>query len=1364
MNKVRSIFFSLALAPLLIGAASDFSPLEDYDDDAFLSQAPLQKSPDGLIGWSLSRTPDGGDRYIINFNSVSILEFIRFVARISNINFQFEEADLNFTITLISEEPLSIQNILSTLIQTLRARGFLVLEHESNLMITKSRDIRQIPTIVGEGVSTVGEKAPIITRVFRVGYANIAQVAEVIRPMMSVGSIVDVLEETRQLIVTDITTNVDQVGTLLKTLDSPHSNLEIEVYESSYISVDTLSALAKELLAPFSKDTTFLIIPHTERNSLFVVSNPTLLEKAMEVFEDLDQKPTSKGKGILGNQVYIYPIQNKPGPEMLEAVKEIGRELSRTDGSPVQLLSSLENVRWIQETNSLLFVTSAETQLKLTQILASLDTGIGGKSYFIYKLVNANSGQVESSLEELSKSLKRSRGNQALIEAISSMRFLEESSSVIFTGAPEALSQLEKLLPTFDSAVAEFAGTESYFLYTPEYLTGKELEKALSDIRENLSSTGFANRSILKSFDKMRWIPSTNTLLFTGDPASLDHIKEMIKLVDIPSSAPTKIFFYSPQFVSNTQIEEALDELAEKLDPKNLNDRNLASAIDNMTWVKDSQAFLFKADAGTIEKLQEFLKEIDSTREAESIAQTFFLYPMKFVNGNDLLDQLEQIGKSLPVTDPHQQAVAHVIQNISFLPDTNAFLITGPLKAVEDVKGLIADLDAPTSTPRSLIKTSFFLYKPVHVTPSDLEDLLRQTAADLKSSGLVDPSLLESIGTMRLVDATGSLVFTGTLESLTKTKELIATLDVSGLKGTAEGGQSFFVYKARYMKAAELLRIMQGFSTSLAYGGQTIDANLAATVQKAKVLTDTNSILFSGPSDALQKIQLLAKEFDSPAVASEDANGKDRGGATYVIYKPVNVSGPELIEMMQDFEQNLIASGIKQQDLFDVITHLKYVDKTGYILVSGPADQVEKVSGLLREFDTEGGVNGAVSNLSQIETSFLIYKLQYLQGSDLLSTLKTIGAELTTGTSTVGKELITAINSVQWIKVTNSLLATGNPEILTQLRELIENIDTPLRQVFIEVLIIQTSIFNNQEFGLQWGGKVQYLNRFAGGFSNFPSPNPPSTTSNQALSTPLGVVNATRTPIFTDIPNPSTTTGGLDLGVIGDIILHKGKTFLSLASLVTAIEQDSDSIVVLNPKVIAQDGQMSTIFVGQNIPFVGSTITTTQNQGTQTTSNIEYRDVGINLSITPVLGTGNMITLTISNDITSQVESTVSGPGTDLTGLQTSRTSLNAKVIVPNKHFVALSGVIQDTKSHFRSAIPCLGGLPVIGAVFSDNQRSNTRENVIFFLRPVIIDSVEEYRKITENQENLYKDLGVKQIVKEEIDEGIDWVKTPENE
>ncbi len=1293
--RLYSKWFATFLLLLPLGLTCNDSELQEFDDDAFLAAQVEPTESRELVGWSLFRSEGEDDKYVINFNNVSIIEYLRFVGKISNVNFQFEEADLNFAITVMSEDPLTVPSIVSALIQTLRARGFSLLEEDNNLLITRSTTVNQIPTIVGPEKKKGALESPIVTRIFRIENANLSSLAGILRPMISKGAMIEISNETRQLIVTDITTNVDKIATLLRSLDTPHSPLDIETYQARYMPAETLAITTKRLIEPFAEENPLIFVSQNETNTVFIVSTPHLIERAMSLMEDLDAKPKGT-KTPVGDQVFLYPIKNKAPHELLKALQDVASAMKSAGSQSTQLIGALENAKWIKDSNSILFITDGATQKKI-----------------------------------------------------------------------------EELLPNFDSTAAG-STTSQYWLYTPKYLSGKELEDAIDDLRRSLFSSGLSDQDLINSIDSVKWVSSTNTLLFTGPPASLKHIQSMIKLIDIPSGSPSKIFLYKPSYISNEQIEEALDELADKLDHKNLSDRNLAAAIDNMTWIADSQNFLFKADPSTIEKIAAFLKDIDSPKEAEAIANAFFLYKLKFARGEDVIDHLEKIGQSLPDRDLAQKALIAVIDSTTLLADTNALLLTGTQKAVEEVKIFIEQFDVPDATTTAYVKSSFFIYKPVHLTPQELEEAIRETAADLKSSGLLDANLLQSLETMRTVEATDSVIFTGTKDSLEKTKEIIANVDVAGTskKIISEfAGRNFFIYKVRYISVKELLKLLNNVVKNLEKEGDT-----GATVQSikgAKEVKESNSILFTGTPEVLKRISELLAQLDIPKHGKEQSakepmiDATSKGPGSYLIYKPVNVGGPQLIDMMNDFAQNLESSGVSEPNLYETIDTLKYIQKTGFILISGDEQSVEKTHELLRKFDISGLAPEAaakkeaatVTALPKLKTSFLIYKLQYHQGAELQKTLKTIGQDLSSADPQSGSQLLAAINSIQWIKMTNSLLATGSPDVLTQLKELIESIDVPLRQVFIEVLIIQTTMTNNQQFGLQWGSKVQYLNRFAGGVSNFPTPSSDTGTASRALQQPLIDVNETRTPLSTDILNPSTNGGGLDLGIIGDIILHKGRTFLSLASLVNALQSDIDSVIVMNPKIIAQDNQQSTIFVGQNIPFTGSVVTT-QGASQQTSANIEYRDVGVSLSITPILGTNEVVTMDITNEITSQVENTTTGTD-NLQGLQTSRTSLNARVHVPNKHFVALSGMIQDRKEHFKSGIPCLGGLPVVGALFSDNQRLNNRDNVIFFIRPIIIDSVAEYDKITENQERLYKDVGSKQIVKEEIDEAIDWVRDP---
>jgi type III secretion protein C len=331
---------------------------------------------------------------------------------------------------------------------------------------------------------------------------------------------------------------------------------------------------------------------------------------------------------------------------------------------------------------------------------------------------------------------------------------------------------------------------------------------------------------------------------------------------------------------------------------------------------------------------------------------------------------------------------------------------------------------------------------------------------------------------------------------------------------------------------------------------------------------------------------------------------------------------------------------------------------------------------------------------------FFVYKLQYHKGSEIQSALKQITNEMITANGS-SFDFINAIQSVQWISSTNSLFFSGSEDSIGKICALVKNLDTPLKQVFIEILVIETDIKNSLDFGLQWSANGKYKN----------------------------VVE-----IDSRVKNPYPVGNGFDLSVIGDIIFHKGKSFLTLTSLVSMLQISGDSTIVLNQKIITQDNKESKIFVGDNIPFPGAVVQTIGN-GQQTTANIEYRDIGVSLNITPMLGDNNIITLDISEEITEAMPHTLI-TSSQMQGIQTTKTNMITSVHVPDQHFLVLSGMTRSRQRKTKAGIPCLGGLPLIGRLFSKEEKEDEKRNILVFVKPHIINSIDDYQKLT-NQENL---------------------------
>ena len=103
---------------------------------------------------------------------------------------------------------------------------------------------------------------------------------------------------------------------------------------------------------------------------------------------------------------------------------------------------------------------------------------------------------------------------------------------------------------------------------------------------------------------------------------------------------------------------------------------------------------------------------------------------------------------------------------------------------------------------------------------------------------------------------------------------------------------------------------------------------------------------------------------------------------------------------------------------------------------------------------------------------------------------------------------------------------------------------------------------------------------------------------------------------------------------------------------------------------------------------------------------------------------------------------------------------MQTTVHVPDKNFLILSGFVNNSNVKSTSGIPCLGGLPLIGAAFSKDNNTTNSQNIVIFLRPHIINSLEDLRRVTEDQEDAFRDQQGTPFLLHQFDEGMELIKS----
>lgn len=340
----------------------------------------------GVEPFTLRETIPLKEGHTINFEKLPVEEYIRLVAKLANRNFVYTEP-LNFSVTVIAEEPESIETIMATLMQVLRINGYAMLEQGDNIYIYKSSDAPQSSEVLFglESNQKSGLEAAILTAVIRLQGLSPEHAEEIVRPMLSPNARLKASKETQHLIITDISANIKKVQEVIQYLDLPAlSGAEMDHYLVKYSNMHSLIEMAKKLLIPYvapQKPPTFIPFPRAEK--IFLIGNKAAIQKAKKILRTLDVKEVGAAEGqgedlalregFEGTKFHTYHLQYHKGDEIKKALVGIAENLQQSELADQELMTIARSAQWLQTSNSLLFVGSFHAIRKVTELLKHLD-------------------------------------------------------------------------------------------------------------------------------------------------------------------------------------------------------------------------------------------------------------------------------------------------------------------------------------------------------------------------------------------------------------------------------------------------------------------------------------------------------------------------------------------------------------------------------------------------------------------------------------------------------------------------------------------------------------------------------------------------------------------------------------------------------------------------------------------------------------------------------------------------------------------------------------------------------------------------------------------------------------------------------
>lgn len=305
-------------------------------------------------------------------------------------------------------------------------------------------------------------------------------------------------------------------------------------------------------------------------------------------------------------------------------------------------------------------------------------------------------------------------------------------------------------------------------------------------------------------------------------------------------------------------------------------------------------------------------------------------------------------------------------------------------------------------------------------------------------------------------------------------------------------------------------------------------------------------------------------------------------------------------------------------------------------------------------------------------------------------------------------------------KRTNSLLLMGRNSDLDALIEVIDSLDIMLAQVMIETVIMEINLGKGIETGVDW------LQR--------------SVTAYQTEKKgPRGGLTVSE-PVYafgggsTMIGDPAYRSGDsiLDTGD-GNTALSAGAlsyylTFfdLNIDAVIRLAASSRDARILSTPVVLTTDNTEATISVGEQRPVVTST--SVSSVGGQLTSNYEYRDIGIELAVTPRINPQRYVVMEIKQSANNVGGfETIDGNRVPII----TKREINAQIAVNSRGTIVLGGLVGTDKTKSRTKVPLLGDIPLLGVFFRSDSRTDNRTELVVLITPYVLMTPEEARQET---------------------------------
>ncbi len=1115
------------------------------------------------------------------------------------------------------------------------------------------------------------------------------------------------------------------------------------------------------------------IVPLTSRQALAVIASPQDGPVIVGLVRALDAEPLAADQ-----HVTVIALKKNTASDVVNALRQMlgGQGQVAATAPALAIAEQLRRINFMRPgvgkddltldvsvpirllpdntTNSVLIASTPANVQALTEIVNSLDTLPIGDAVVvrIIPLENAQAARAKRIIDELfqqGEALRRLPGTQrrgvpttATGQALAgeiAVSIDDRTNTLFVAGREEAVALVELLIGQLDSKDA--AGWVEPTIIALQHADATRLAQTLRTVLVDSTRLPADASNIRSQVARLRLLqagkdptdpeahveadlfasltnvvitpePQMNALIVVASQANLALVKELVSTLDVElASAANSVRFYPLMHAAADRVAQVVSGIfreREQVGASRPEDRLIVQA-DTRT-----NTLIVSTSPSSFAILDGILSRLDA-EEAQAIVG-IHVVPVGTQDARRLAPKIQALMRERIEAGVRSGAVKSSLDTFSIEaePINNVLIVVASNENLQVVKDLLEALTTGVATAPGSERTELIAVSSA--TATEAAAAVRQLYADKENER-------RGAGSVVVVpnDRLSTLIVTGTDADIVAVTEIVRRIDTAAIAKVREirpvalesanslevvnlleavlAGQPISRTRGLGAQQATLLRyfrerVVQEIQEGM--GREPSEAEVDGAVRELVTLTPdprTNTIFVGAPADVMGLILDIIEDLDSSRrgereVAEFQLINADAAAMARLLRDLFNLQeqGGRLVlvptataEPRPEDEPGTIP-GMRLTPIPDERQQLAItVDaRTNTLLVSGTEQYIKDVRRIVEHLDS----------IEATEREGFVYRLRNAQASEVETTLQTyFQREADRVRQTLSPELMGSFSSQLEREVTvvgdaksNTVLVSASPRNIEIVRQMVKELDAAPPQVLIQVLLAEVTLDDSDS----WGADFR-LNEFGGDMYTL-----------GALAAGAGVASA--------LGVPNLTFASTDFELILRALQAKGK-----------LE------VLSRPQITVTNNETANFQAGENVALVESTERTTDGR---TVANIERRDIGIILNVTPSIASDGFVRLEVEPEI-SAISAQKSQISEDFQADILTQRKLKTVVRVRDGQTVVLGGLIQTQLEERRTKVPIVGDIPVVGWIFRSKSFSNVKTELLVILTPRVIPGEE---------------------------------------